>query len=137
MSIADRIAAVTRERPKKTAMKAEINEKRWAQRKSGMTAGLVVFHPGKPPVDCVIRDMSATGARLEIAPNWSDGINSAADVPDAITLLVRQDRIEVDCDVVWRKTQQFGVRFKGGLRPLTRKIASPHAKAKVETSVTD
>ena len=137
MSISDRIAAVTRQRPKRAEGKTQVQEKRWAQRKSGLIAGLIVYHPVKAPVECVIRDISATGARIEVASNWSDGINSGQDVPDEITLLVRHDKIEVDCVVVWRKTKQIGVRFKGGMRALSRKLASPNTTAKVETSILD
>jgi len=87
MSISDRIAAVTRARPKPAAKKVKADERRWAGRKPGLMAGLIAYHPVKPPVDCLIRDMSATGAKLEVGGSWGDSFNSAQDVPDHITLL--------------------------------------------------
>jgi hypothetical protein len=124
MSISNRIASVTRPRPKVQAASANDDERRWARRKSGVSAGLIAYHPVKAPVACIIRDMSSTGARLEVTAGWGEAFNSAEDVPDEITLLVRLDKIEVDCVVVWRKTKQFGVRFKGGMRPLSRRLSS-------------
>ncbi len=128
MSISDRIAAVTRARPKPAAKKVKADERRWAGRKPGLMAGLIAYHPVKPPVDCLIRDMSATGAKLEVGGSWGDSFNSAQDVPDHITLLMRLDKAEVDCEVVWRRTKQLGVRFTGAMRPLSRKLTSRNEK---------
>lgn len=124
MSISNRIASVTKPRPKVEAASAKDDERRWARRKSGVVGGLIAYHPVKPPVECIIRDMSATGARIELTAGWGEAFNSAEDVPDEVMLLVRLDKIEVDCLVVWRKTRQFGVRFKGAMRPLKRRITS-------------
>ena len=128
MSISDRIAAVTRVKPKPAAKKAKADERRWAGRKQGVLAGLIAYHPVKAPVDCIIRDMSATGAKLEVGGSWGDSFNSAQDVPDHITLLMRLDKTEVDCEVMWRRTKQLGVRFTGSMRPLSRKLTSRNEK---------
>jgi hypothetical protein len=128
MPIADRIAAVTRAKPKPSEAKKKADERRWAQRKPGLMGALIAYHPVKPPVDCIIRDMSATGARIEIGGAWGEAFNSAEDVPDHVTLLMRLDKTEVDCEVVWRRTKQFGVRFRGGMRPLSRKLSSRNEK---------
>ena len=130
MAMSDRIAAVTRARSKETVAEKKPDERRWAQRKSGVAAGLIAHHSVKTPVACVIRDMSATGAKLEVQNGWGEAFNSAEDVPDTFTLLVRLDKIEVDCQVVWRRTRSFGVRFKGGMRPLSRRIASSNVQPK-------
>jgi hypothetical protein len=124
MAIADRIAAVTRAKPKVSVAKRATDERRWARRKPGVVGGMIAYHPVKAPVSCIVRDMSATGAKLEIESGWNEGINSAEDVPDEITLLVRIDKIEVDCVVIWRKAKSLGVRFKGGMRPLSRRLTS-------------
>lgn len=128
MSISDRIAAVTRVKPKPAAQKAKEDDRRWAGRKPGLLAGMIAYHPVKPPVECVIRDMSATGAKIEVGGSWGDSFNSAQDVPDRVTLFLRLDKTEVDCEVMWRRTKQFGVRFTSGMRPLSRKLPSRHEK---------
>ena len=128
MSISDRIAAVTRTKAKPALKKARADDRRWARRKPGLMAGLIAYHPVKPPVDCIIRDMSATGAKLEVGGTWGDSFNSAQDVPDRITLLMRLDKTEVECEVMWRRTKQLGVRFTGSMRPLSRKLTSRNEK---------
>ena len=52
---------------------------------------------------CIIRNMSAIGAALEV--------ESPAGIPDDFTLLIKPEIIKRDCHVVWRSTDRVGVRF--------------------------
>lgn len=54
-------------------------------------------------VDCIIRNMSDTGASVEV--------ESPAGIPDEFTLLIRPEIIKRTCLVVWRKARRIGVRF--------------------------
>jgi hypothetical protein len=53
---------------------------------------------------CTIRDLSATGAAIELA-------DPSATVPPAFTLLIPEDRLKLPCRVVWRRTFKMGVAF--------------------------
>ena len=66
-------------------------------------------------------DMSATGAKVELTPmGRSTGI-PLGDLPDRFALVLRQDRMEVDCEIVWRDEWLLGVRFLGFPRPMQDK----------------
>jgi len=38
-------------------------------------------------------------------------------LPDRFTLVLRQDKMDVDCEIVWREDWIIGVRFLGFPRP--------------------
>ena len=52
---------------------------------------------------CLVRDISSTGAALEL----SDLIR----IPDEFTLIITDDRLKLSCRVVWRREYRVGVRF--------------------------
>ena len=54
---------------------------------------------------CTIRDLSVTGAALELS-------DLSATVPDAFTLVVPEDKLKLPCRVVWRKAYKIGVNFE-------------------------
>ncbi len=57
-----------------------------------------------PAIDCVIRNMSQTGAML--------AVEATVSIPDHFTLLIKPELIKRECQVVWRKTDGIGVRFE-------------------------
>jgi PilZ domain len=58
---------------------------------------------GGDKVACTIRDISVTGAALEIS-----GIDR---IPAEFTLIVPEDRLKLPCRVVWRREFRIGVTF--------------------------
>jgi hypothetical protein len=58
---------------------------------------------GGDKIPCTIRDISTTGAALEV----SDLIG----IPMKFTLIVLEDRLELPCHVVWRRDFRIGVAF--------------------------
>jgi PilZ domain len=54
-------------------------------------------------INCVIRNMSKTGACLEV--------ESPVGVPDAFTLLIKPEILKRACHVAWRSAKRIGVRF--------------------------
>jgi hypothetical protein len=54
-------------------------------------------------IDCVIRDLSLTGAGLEVT--------SQTGIPDKFTLVVPGDRLSLPCTVVRRAQYRLGVAF--------------------------
>ena len=55
------------------------------------------------PIPCVILDVSASGARLDV--------HASATVPQRFKLLIDVDGSERLCEVVWRRHNAVGVRF--------------------------
>ena len=58
---------------------------------------------GGDKIACTIRDISVTGAALEIS-----GIDR---IPPEFTLVVPEDRLKLPCRVVWRREFRIGVAF--------------------------
>jgi hypothetical protein len=55
-------------------------------------------------VDCVVRDLSATGSALEVA--------NAGAIPAKFALVIPEDGLNLPCRVVWRKGFRLGVTFE-------------------------
>jgi hypothetical protein len=65
----------------------------------------VLLDSGRPPVGCVIRDMSDAGARLMI----TSPINF---LPRKFSLWLDKDgKVQRECDVVWMRPPHLGVSF--------------------------
>jgi PilZ domain len=76
-------------------------ETRSAPRHRVLKAGTIEFGGGA--IDCVVRNLSTTGAALEIS--------SQVGIPERFALVVPGDGLHLHCDVVWRKNCRIGVAF--------------------------
>jgi len=56
----------------------------------------------EPPLDCMVSDISQTGARILI--------DASVNLPPEFTLLLSQN-VKRQCKIVWRSEKQVGVRF--------------------------
>ena len=80
-------------------------EERKSLRRPTRRAATVSFGAEKPPVPCVIWDISDGGARLAVG-------YALADLPRRFTLnLFKDGSVKRDCEVVWTDTKFVGVRF--------------------------
>ena len=95
-------------------------EARWARRTPTRLGARIVHSSLATAILCTIRDTSSTGARLEVAAQRGGNI-SRDRVPDQFTLFMPADRLEVDCDVMWRQGLMVGVRYTSP----TRRTAKP------------
>ena len=59
---------------------------------------------GGDKTPCTIRDLSVTGAALEL-------FDLSATIPEAFTLVVPEDKLTLPCRVVWRNGYRMGVAF--------------------------
>lgn len=57
-----------------------------------------------PPVECLVRNLSETGACLEVQGHIRP--------PEIFTLLIRPELRRRTCEVVWRDLPRVGVHFK-------------------------
>lgn len=73
-----------------------------AQRRRMLKAATISFGGGA--IDCIVRNLSETGASLEVI--------SPVGIPDRFTLVVDADRSKLPCRIVWRREKRIGVRFE-------------------------
>jgi hypothetical protein len=78
-----------------------MSETRIAPRKRVLKAGTIEFGGGA--IDCTIRNISETGAALEVV--------SPLYIPDRFTLFVQTGQLKRPCRIVWRKAKRIGVVF--------------------------
>jgi hypothetical protein len=76
-------------------------ETRIAPRYRVMKVAKIEF--GATAINCTIRDLSLTGAAIEVP--------SQAGIPERFTLVMPDDGLHLPCHVVWRKEYRIGVNF--------------------------
>ncbi len=95
-------------------------EERRCPRRRVLVPGLINVPGYRLAIPCRVLDMSATGAGTVLDVGPRDRIKLARELPENLVLVLRHDRVEVDCRVQWRNGTHFGVRFLSGMRPMTR-----------------
>ena len=78
-----------------------MDEVRRAPRRRVLKAGSITFGGGT--IDCTVRNVSETGAALEVV--------SSLYIPDRFTLIVQTDQLKRPCRIVWRQKRRIGVVF--------------------------
>jgi hypothetical protein len=91
----------TREKATSGSAQPAAADKRKAVRRTVLKTGRIRF--GKSSGICTVRDMSGTGASIDVA--------TAASTPDKFELVLEMEQAARKCTVVWRKDRQLGVRF--------------------------
>lgn len=101
---------------------SQAEEKRWSNRKTGRTPGLI--YPGgvAASIPCMVADQSVTGARLVMQPGWVNPFRGVSSIGEKITVAMRMDRMEVDCEIVRIEENEMGVRFTSVIRPIARRM---------------
>jgi hypothetical protein len=79
------------------------SERRAAPRKRTLKGGRIAFNAGQSTIECVIRNLSETGAKLHVS--------SVIGIPPTFELLL-SDNSRRKCRVVWRSLQEMGVTFE-------------------------
>ena len=79
-----------------------MDEHRRSQRQRTLKGGSISFGSA-PSIDCVVRNLSETGACLEVA---------SSSIPDNFTLIIRPEILKRSCQIAWRSAQRIGVHFK-------------------------
>ena len=83
------------------------NDRRGSPRKRIFKSGRT-FWPNGDSIECAIRNLSETGAKLEVR----------SPVPNAFDLVIDCDRFRRHCRVIWRNASSVGVRFLEQNRPI-------------------
>jgi hypothetical protein len=79
-----------------------MNEKRAAPRHRVLKRGMLAFGGGGG-VDCMVRNISSSGARLDFA--------SVVGLPPTFTLVIQTDQFIRRCRPVWHNDKHIGVAF--------------------------
>jgi hypothetical protein len=99
----------------------DAGEKRWSTRRAASSPGLVFPGGIAASIPCMIADQSVTGARLVMQPGWVNPFNGVSSIGQAFKLVMRVDRVEVDCEIVRIEENEIGVRFLSVMRPMAKK----------------
>ncbi|WP_310619904.1 PilZ domain-containing protein [Flexibacterium corallicola] len=94
----------------KTVETSRETERREKLRRKTLKEGRIVFGDHDRVIDCVIRDLSDTGARLQTA--------NTQGIPDEFYLYIVQLRQRVTVKVRWRTMDSLGVEYTGSLTDL-------------------
>lgn len=121
MTYRERLTAIAGKASKAHLPLSRRCERRWALRKTGMYAGVLISDRMQGTVGCIVRDMSATGARLEVRSDRSSIVVTPQSVPEQFVLLIEQEAIEVACAVAWRNAVDVGVRFVSPMKHLPKR----------------
>jgi hypothetical protein len=76
-------------------------ESRIARRHRVLKAGTIEFGGGA--IDCLVRNLSASGAALEVS--------NQVGIPESFVLVVPGDGLHLSCHIAWRKERRIGVAF--------------------------
>ena len=124
MTFQNRIAAATR-RVQASDESTTDESRRWAKRKSVHNSGQVLFDGVTTPYACFVRDISSTGARLEMTKNKYNPDGGASFVPTYFTLIIPLDRTRVECQSMWRRGSFIGARFLGAVEQMPAPRRAP------------
>ena len=78
-----------------------MSENRIASRKRVLKAGTIEFGGGA--IDCTVKNLSETGAALEVV--------TPLFIPEHFTLFVPSNHFKRPCHIVWRKEKRIGIAF--------------------------
>jgi hypothetical protein len=130
MSFQNRFAAATRKPVAVVDPLAGDASRRWAKRKTTSNTGNILFDGITVPYVCTVRDISSTGARLEMSRNKYNPDAAAGFIPTSFTLVMPLDRTRVECQSMWRRGSFMGVRFLGAVETLPPITRSPMIRKK-------
>lgn len=80
------------------------HDKRSARRLRTLLAAKIILGRGTSVVDCAIRDLSASGARIRV--------DEVVLLPSTFDILIGAERRRERCRVVWRRPTDIGVVFE-------------------------
>src|SRR5258708_7346856 len=80
-----------------------MQEKRELARNRTFLGGVIAFNHRKSTMDCLVRNLSAAGARISIT--------NTATVPDEFDLTIKQKDGTLRARIVWRHADEAGVIF--------------------------
>ncbi|MEP3277695.1 MAG: PilZ domain-containing protein [Stappiaceae bacterium] len=96
------------------------DERRREIRQRMLKGGKIVFGGGSFIMDCTIRNLTGSGAKLRVS--------DSKDVPENIQLFTKSDEKITAGKVIWRTTRELGVEFSGEPVPV-REASDPRIRS--------
>ena len=100
-------------------------EQRQAPRLRALIGARIVFNNGQATLDCLIRDVSETGAKLTVS--------ALIPLPDRFDLIIPQKGITRRVRVAWRRATEIGVRFEDEQTP--EQASAPQSEAALKRRI--
>lgn len=122
-------AAIPRVKPALTANAIKSDDRRFAQRKPRSLPAFLLSDRLTSAVPAVVRDLSSTGAKVEIVLGRDTPVSSADGLPANLTLYMVADNMDVDVTIAWRAGNFIGVRFTSMSR-IRQRTATTRKKAR-------
>ncbi|HRE20683.1 MAG TPA: PilZ domain-containing protein [Rhabdaerophilum sp.] len=97
-----------------------VEERRQAFRRRALMSGTLRFKARNGSLSCVIRNLSATGAKLAADRAWW--------IPTQFELEIPHQDIRIDARVVWRDDREMGIAFEA---PRNKAARSVHVEERV------
>ena len=97
-------------------MSATSDERRSLVRKRSFLQGRLYFNNRRSAIDCLVRDISPSGARLI----FSDAVS----LPDAVDLYIPHKETTLRAHVQWRHGDEIGVTFRSDLALASAPVSS-------------
>jgi hypothetical protein len=97
-----------------------VHERRAAPRRPANFTAQIAGKGLGVPIPCFVRDTSAVGARLSLYEAVDNPLGTRIRLPSNFTLVMRADRVEIDCTIAWRDSGKLGVRYLAPARPISR-----------------
>ncbi len=113
---------VEHSREKAAAALLSATENRFAPRRKGQTPALIYVEGAPDGVPCLIKDISTTGAKLELQQKWTYPFKGTFGHMDHIRLVVRADRVMYDCKIIRCKDGVMGVKFTSMPKPIAKVV---------------
>ena len=79
-------------------------ERRISTRQKSFLQGRIFFNNRRSAIDCLVRDISAGGAKLIFS--------QTASIPDVVELFIPQKEQTLRAHVIWRSGEEAGVAFR-------------------------
>src|SRR5215213_4399665 len=80
------------------------SDPRAAPRLKALIAAKISFNNGQSTLDCLIRNLSDTGAKLIVS--------AAVTLPECFDLIIPQKSVTRRARIAWRRGEEIGVRFE-------------------------
>jgi hypothetical protein len=129
MTFQSRIATMTRKSQVADETEFE-SQRRWAKRKPTHNSAQILFDGVTTPYACILRDISSTGAKIEMLKGKYNPDGGSAFLPAQFSLIMPLDRTRVECQSMWRRGSLVGVRFLGAVTHLPAPTRSPMIRKK-------
>lgn len=95
------------------------DDHRFAPRRKGQIPALIQFDHMTDAIPCIVRDMSASGARIEVRAGWEGSLGFSSNRAVRLRLIIRHDRTLFDCRIVRHSETEIGVKFLSAPQHIT------------------